>query len=117
VRGRNVKAPTEGQLEGEGREDTGSIRKREFKWKRRRQKGGRIRQTENFLSSYCRVRAPPRIRMFGSKLLKETVSRDFYSGFFHQTSSPSPVRHAWKGFQIFSNIRGVIRVCNRLPGS
>ncbi len=57
------------------------------------------------------------INLYKKLLLKGTVSRDILTlFFFHQTSSPSLVRHAWKGFQIFSNIRGVIRVCNRLPG-
>jgi hypothetical protein len=36
--------------------------------------------------------------------------------FFHQTTSPSPVRHDKKGFQIFSNILRVIHIRNRLPG-
>jgi hypothetical protein len=38
------------------------------------------------------------------------------SGFFRQTPSPGPNRHAQDGFRIFSNIRGVIRIRNRLPG-
>jgi hypothetical protein len=37
------------------------------------------------------------------------------SGFFHQTSSPGPYRHAQDRFRFFSNIRGVIRIRNRLP--
>jgi hypothetical protein len=32
---------------------------------------------------------------------KGTVSRDFVMVFFHQTTSPIPVRHAWKGFRFF----------------
>jgi hypothetical protein len=49
--------------------------------------------------------------------VKGTVSRDFSClVFFHQTTSPSPNRHAQERFWIFSNIRGVIRICNRLPG-
>jgi hypothetical protein len=36
--------------------------------------------------------------------------RFFVSGFFHQKTSPGPNRHAQEQFQIFSNIRGVIRV-------
>jgi hypothetical protein len=41
--------------------------------------------------------------------------RFFVSGFFHQTTSPGPNRHAQERFRIFSNIRGVIRICYRLP--
>jgi hypothetical protein len=37
--------------------------------------------------------------------LKGQCQEIFYSGFFYQTTSPSPVRHTQKGFQIFSNIR------------
>ncbi len=56
----------------------------------------------------------------GSKnlgLLKGIVSRDFLLWFFHETTSTSPVRHAKKGFRIFSNIRGVIRSRNGLRES
>jgi hypothetical protein len=44
--------------------------------------------------------------------------RFFDSVYFHQTTSLSPVRHTWKTSLIFflSNIRGVIRIRNRLPG-
>ncbi len=38
------------------------------------------------------------------------------SGFFHQTTSPDPNRHGQARFRIFSNIRGVIRIRNRLLG-
>jgi hypothetical protein len=38
------------------------------------------------------------------------------SGFFHQTPSPGPNRHAQDRFRIFSNMRGVIRIRNRIPG-
>ncbi len=38
------------------------------------------------------------------------------SGFFHQTPSPGPNRHAQDRFRIFSNIGGVFRIRNRLPG-
>jgi hypothetical protein len=49
-----------------------------------------------------------------SQILKGQCHEIFYSGFFHQTSLPSLFRHAYKGFQIFLDIRGVIRVCNRI---
>ncbi len=39
------------------------------------------------------------------------------SGFFHQTTSPGPNRQAQERFQIFSNIRGVIRIRNQLHGN
>ncbi len=38
------------------------------------------------------------------------------SGFFNQTTSPRPNRHAQDRFRIFSNNRGVILIRNRLPG-
>jgi hypothetical protein len=42
--------------------------------------------------------------------------RFFVSGFFHQKPTPGPNRYAQDRFRIFSNIRGVIRIRNRLPG-
>ncbi len=39
----------------------------------------------------------------------------FWLCFFHQSTSPSPIRHAEKGFRICSNIWGVICICNQLP--
>ncbi len=48
--------------------------------------------------------------------LKGQCHEIFYPGFFHETTSPSHDRHAWKGFQIFLSIQEVIRICNRLPG-
>ncbi len=48
-----------------------------------------------------------------SHKLKGTVSR-FRLWFFHQATS-FPVRHAWKGFRIFSNFQEVNRIRNRLP--
>jgi hypothetical protein len=36
----------------------------------------------------------------------------FISGFFHQTTSPTPNGHVQKRFRIFPNIRGVIRIRN-----
>ncbi len=50
------------------------------------------------------------------KTYRNSVTRFFVSGFLHQTPSPSPNRHAQDRFQIFSNIRRVIRIRNRLPG-
>jgi hypothetical protein len=41
--------------------------------------------------------------------------RFFVSGFFHQTTSPGPNRQAQELFRIFSYIRGVNRILNRLP--
>ncbi len=45
-----------------------------------------------------------------------SVTRFFGSSFFHQTPSPGPNRDAQDRFRIFSNIRGFIRIRNRLPG-
>jgi hypothetical protein len=42
--------------------------------------------------------------------------RFFVSCFLYQTTSPGPNRHAQKRYRIFSNIRGIIRIRNRLPG-
>ncbi len=39
------------------------------------------------------------------------------SGFFHKTTSPGPNRRAQERFRIFSNIPGVIRIRNQLPGN
>ncbi len=36
--------------------------------------------------------------------------------FFYQTTSPGSSRQAQERFRIFTNIRGVIRIRNRLPG-
>jgi hypothetical protein len=47
---------------------------------------------------------------------RESVTRFFATGFFHQTISPGPNRHVQEQFRIYSNIRGVIRICNRLLG-
>jgi hypothetical protein len=47
--------------------------------------------------------------------IKGTVSRDFLLWFFHQATFPGLVRHAYKGFRIFSNIRGVNRIRKWLP--
>jgi hypothetical protein len=47
---------------------------------------------------------------------RNSVTRFFVSGFFQQTTSPGPNRHAQEQFRIFSNIRGFIRIRNRLPG-
>jgi hypothetical protein len=54
-------------------------------------------------------------------LLKATMSRDFWSAVFHQTTFPVGHRTidmptAKKGFRISSNIHGIIRIRNRLPG-
>jgi hypothetical protein len=38
------------------------------------------------------------------------------SGFFHQATSTGPNRHAQERLQIFSNIRRVICIRNRLSG-
>jgi hypothetical protein len=45
---------------------------------------------------------------------RDSVTRFFFSGFL-LTTSPGPNRHVQEGFRIFSNIRGVIRIRNRLP--
>jgi hypothetical protein len=44
--------------------------------------------------------------------LKEQCHEIFHVRFFHQTPSPGPNRHAQDRFQIFLNIRGVIRIRN-----
>ncbi len=48
--------------------------------------------------------------------LKEQCHEIFRVRFFLKTTSPGPNRHAQEWFRIFSNIRGVIRILNRLPG-
>ncbi len=52
----------------------------------------------------------------GDEALKEQCHEIcFRVRFFHQTPSPGPNRHAEDRFRIFSNIRGVICIRNRLP--
>ncbi len=63
---------------------------------------------------YTRIYVPLDV---GSTNFKETVSRDFVFGFtFHQSIFLGPNRHVQKLFRFFSNIRGIIRAPNILPG-
>jgi hypothetical protein len=48
-------------------------------------------------------------------ILKEQCHEIFHLQFFHQTTSPGPKGHAQKRFRIFPNIRGIIRIRNRVP--
>jgi hypothetical protein len=48
--------------------------------------------------------------------LKEQCHEISRVRFFRQTTSPGPNRHAQEPFRMFSNIRGVIRIRNRLTG-
>ncbi len=45
-----------------------------------------------------------------AQFLKEQCHKIFVSGFFHQTTSSGPNRQAQERFQIFLNIRAVIRI-------
>ncbi len=49
--------------------------------------------------------------------IKGTVSRDFSSPVFHQTTSSGTNKQSYERFRIFSHIRGVNRIRNGLPGS
>jgi hypothetical protein len=51
------------------------------------------------IGSVCIQRNPPTIPRWMT--LKGKCHEIFSLWFFHQTTSPSPVRHAKKGFQIF----------------
>jgi len=49
--------------------------------------------------------------------VKRTVSRDFLSGVFQLTASPSPIRGAQGRFRIWSNFLLVIRIHNYPPNA
>jgi hypothetical protein len=49
-------------------------------------------------------------RVVHEQVLKETVSQDFSSPFFHQTASTGPNRKSLKGFIILSNICSLISI-------